>query len=203
MGMLQEEPVCRSCHQSFRNHSNLKVHTRNALRGKLKRCDGKKRPVHKSRKSDQYNTPEWMWRDLVIAYPALVTTKVWDPFFNDGQSTGLMRSSGMKKVKAQTRDDFFKVFDQHANHLIVANPPFSLKQRIIRKLVDTDRPFILLLPIAVMYVGYFKPVLKQCKVIVPHKQCVFGNARMKKTITVPSAFFCYKTGPNALITYCQ
>ena len=101
MGVIQVEHVCRSCHQIFRSPYNLKVHTRNAVEGTLKRCDGKKRSVHKSRKSDQYNTPEWMWRDLVNAYPALSATKVWDPFFNDGKSTGLIRCAGMKKVKVQ------------------------------------------------------------------------------------------------------
>ena len=202
MDAKKPEYICQSCHQSFKNTTNHRLHVAKAMSGALKRCDGTRRPIHKARKSDQYNTPDWMWCDLVTAFPALRDTLVWDPFLNDDLSVSLMRAAGMKKVKVQTGEDFFKVASNNQKHLIVANPPFSLKRRIIQKLMDIDRPFILLLPIAVMYVGYFKPILRKCKVIVPHKQCIFKSEKTKKTINVPSAFFCYKTGPAPKITYC-
>ena len=196
------EVVCQSCHKSFKNPGNLRIHNKRVLAGLNTRCVGTKMPIHMCCKSDQYNTPGWMWSDLVKAFPAIKDTLVWDPFFNDGVCVRLMRAAGMNKVKVQTSEDFFTVIAKNPSHLIVSNPPFSIKRRIIQNLVGIKRPFILLLPIAMMYYEYFKPLLKHCKVVVPHKQCTFSHTSTQKNITVPAAFFCYMCGPKALITYC-
>ena len=196
------EYVCQSCHKSFKNHANLRIHNKRVLAGLNTRCVGTNLPIHMCCKSDQYNTPGWMWSDLVKAFPAIKDTLVWDPFLNDGVCVRLMRAAGMNKVKVQTGEDFFTVITKNPRHLIVSNPPFSIKRRIIQNLVDIKRPFILLLPIAMMFYEYFKPLLKLCKVVVPHKHCTFSHTATKKNITVPAAFFCYMCGPKALITYC-
>lgn len=73
--------------------------------------------------------------------------KIWLPF-NDYKSNIYLslKENGFRKLIA-TSDDFYKIADKIDYDIIISNPPFSNRSKLFNKLMDLNKPFILLQPI--------------------------------------------------------
>jgi hypothetical protein len=136
----------------------------------------------------------WLWQELLQACPSLASFDVWDPFYNDGASKCRMRAAGFKHVR-HTKTDFFGISHKWKGCLIVSNPPFSIKARILQHLFLLDRAFVLLLPVRTIFTKYFQPWKLLVKLIVP------TGTFATSSITVDCVFVCYKCGPKELLTW--
>jgi hypothetical protein len=187
--------VCNGCQFKFRNETQLKIHTRKAIRGELQKCDGVLRDAQHTLLADCHTTPMWMWKELIGAYPAIARAQVWDPFYHDGKSKMLMQRAGFMKVRT-TKVDFFEQVSKWKYDIIVSNPPFSIKKRIMQELFEADRPFILLLPVVTLLANYFfKHYRKKCKLIFP------SNRFMDEQVRIACVFICFKCGPRRTLTW--
>ena len=124
----------------------------------------------KSRKSDEYYTPKYVWEMLS---PFLDKEKViWEAFHRENDthihSSEYLRELGFKVV--QTKKDFF---EENLGDVIVSNPPYSKNKEILLRLVELDKPFCLLLNQCCLHSKYFRKTFKdtfdQIQLIIPSK----------------------------------
>lgn len=101
--------------------------------------------------SDDYTTPMYVWDMLSLYIPK--ETKLWDPFYNEGVSKKRIESLGYKVY--HKKKDFF-TYQPKKYDMVLSNPPYSIKQEVLKKLKENDKPFILILPIGVLSTKYFK-----------------------------------------------
>lgn len=188
--------VCQSCQKQFKNEGGLRTHLARVKAGTIERCNGQPRSDTNTYSADCQSTPQWMWEELATAIPSLTKTEVWDPFFNEGASKTRMKNAGFEIVR-HTKVDFFRNHGRWPKAVIVSNPPFSIKARILGLLISIDRPFVLLLPIRTIFAKYYRPWKKLIKLVVPTKALI-DNGK-----TTECVFMCYKCGPHDLLEYCQ
>lgn len=83
------------------------------------------------------------------------TDVVWDPFYCSGFSGRYMEHLGYNTV--HTDEDFFS-YKNPPNDVtfIVSNPPFSVKHKVLNRLLKFSLPFVLLLPTCTMQRQYFR-----------------------------------------------
>jgi len=95
----------------------------------------------KSSKSDDYETP----KDVIVRVSKYIQKdlRIWDPFYCNGLVANHWQELGYN-IKHENID-FFTIKEYPSDtDIIVSNPPFSCYNKIIEKLLEWDRPFILL-----------------------------------------------------------
>jgi hypothetical protein len=191
--ILLKQNVCDACQKQFKTIAGLRLHRAAAKNGRFQSCDGN--TTFSTIQSDCQSTPVWLWQELLNVFPSLENTRVWDPFYNDGASSCRMREAGLKRIR-HTKMDFFAISHKWQTDLIVSNPPFSIKSRILKHLFTIDRAFVLLLPVRTLFTKYFQPWRHRVKLIMPTK------AFMTTKLSVDCVFVCYNCGPPVGITWC-
>lgn len=150
---------------------------------------------------DDYMTPASAWESIAHLLP--MDKVIWEPFYGDGKSGEHLRALGCTVIHQP--EDFFEV-----NHgdVVVSNPPFSKKREVLERLVQLDKPFILLMPVSTINTMYCRTLFKsrQLQIIIPHKRIQFikkigdtyecGNA-----CNFDCFFFCWRIGLPQDITY--
>lgn len=75
---------------------------------------------------------------------------IWCPF-DEGWSAfyQTFRKNGYKVIRSciQEGQDFFEYEPDEEYDIIISNPPFSKKDKVLKRLYELDKPFILLLPL--------------------------------------------------------
>ena len=149
-------------------------------------------------KDDDYMTPISAWEDIKHIIP---TDKViWEAFYGDGKSGTNLEKLGFNVIHREI--DFFK---NNLGEIIVSNPPFSLVKDIMPKLLEIDKPFILLMPVSKIATQYFKIFKNKIQIIIPSKRINF----IKNTLTKKSScnfdcfYYCYKIGLENDITWLE
>lgn len=95
-------------------------------------------------KCDDYTTPQEVFNDIKSFKPQ-GCIKIYDPFYNDGKSKEyLQKTFSDCEIIHENKDAFSWLPDFD---IIITNPPFSLKNKILIWLMEIDKPFIILLPI--------------------------------------------------------
>jgi hypothetical protein len=199
---VRSSHVCTTCQRGFCSKTSLARHVRAASNGERTNCHGlnKKRAASNNLgncAADEHPTPEWLWQELVDAYPDLRTMKIWDPFYCDGASKKLMHKAGMMNVR-HSKHDFFAALDapfRTSTYTIVTNPPFSIKKRILHELEARGRAYIMLLPVHVLFRKYFLPIRHKCKFIFPSKTWIDESQNRD------CVFVCRRCGPPESATW--
>ena len=102
------------------------------------------------------------------------------PFYYDGECANHLRSLGFTNV-VHTDDNFFERVEDarfmKTVDFIWDNPPYTsqeTKDRVLRTMANTGKPFALLLPISVLHVGFVRDLIEmdtvQC--IIPRRTWV-------------------------------
>ena len=112
--------------------------------------------------------------------------KVWFPFWNEG----LINEYDFKFNVIHNDNDFFKTkveFD-----LIIDNPPYTIKEKVIRKCVSLNKPFALLMPCDTLERQYISTLFKDkdFSIIIPHKRFRFINQNTSVSMPFKSCWFC-------------
>lgn len=119
-------------------------------------------------KHDDYMTPLSAWNAINHFLP---TGKIiWEPFFGDGTSGKNLMKLGHRVV--HQKKDFFKYEPEY--DLIVTNPPYSLVKDIMPRLLELDKPFVLLMPSSKITTNYMRDWShKGLQIIIPRKRIQF------------------------------
>ena len=139
---------------------------------------------YNSKVSDQYTTPIKVWKNIEEFIPK--DKKIWCPFYCNGMHT--LKDLSYDIIHKD--EDFFKYAPDEYD-LICDNPPFSILKKIIPRLYELDKPFILIVRINTIcnkYCNILKENYGDLQMIIPNGRISF-NA---KNPSFDSAYLCYK-----------
>ena len=147
-------------------------------------------------KHDDYMTPKYAWEDIIEYIPK--DKIIWEAFYGDGKSGNYMKELGLNVIHEKI--DFFK---EDRGDIIVSNPPFSLSKEIMERLLELDKPFILILPSSKINTQYFRKWKdKGLQIIIPIKRIQFvknGN-ELNNKCNFDCFYYCYKIDlPSSII----
>ena len=129
-------------------------------------------------KHDDYSTPNSAWDNIKHLIPNYVT--IWEPFYLDGKSGNYLKELGYDVIHEPI--DFF---ENNLGDLVVSNPPFSKSKEVLTRLVQLNKPFILILPSSKINTQYVRNLFKDKKdklqIIIPKKRIHFEKQIDGKT----------------------
>jgi hypothetical protein len=120
----------------------------------------------KKQNPDDYMSPKCIFEEIIEYIPKDKVISM--PFFGDGTAGKHMTDLGFNVIHQD--EDFFET---DRGEMVLDNPPFSLRQRIIEELIFRDKPFMLILPISTITNVYFKDFNIDVQLIIPAKRTKF------------------------------
>jgi hypothetical protein len=139
-------------------------------------------------KHDDYMTPKSAWENIKEYIPK--DKVIWEAFYGDGKSGEYLTELGFNVI--HNDNDFF---ESNEGDIIVSNPPFSDKNKTMKRLKELDKPFIILLPQPAINTKSIRELFKDdLQIIVPRKRIQFiknGNELQNKC-NFDCFYYCYK-----------
>jgi hypothetical protein len=142
-------------------------------------------------KCDNYTTPLNAFQDLATFKQRHHTT-IYDPFYNDGKAKEYLKTVFPDcDIIHEPKDAFSWLPDFD---VIISNPPFSMKDKVLRWLMDNDKPFMLLLPVNHICNKGYKRLANFDKIqyIIPNGRYNFVEDSKKNSAWFNVIWYCYK-----------
>ena len=146
------------------------------------------------KKHDDYMTPKYAWENIKDYIPK--DKLIWEAFYGDGNSGTHLQNLGFNVVHKDL--DFF---ENNLGECVVSNPPFTKCPAVLKRLVELDKPFILIMPSSKINTQYFRKLFSTNKdkiqIIIPRKRIQFlknGEDGHPKKCNFDCFYYCYKIG---------
>ena len=143
-------------------------------------------------KHDDYMTPFSAWEDVSAYIPRHLT--LWETFYGDGTSGDHLTELGFDVIHEDV--DFF---EHDLGECVVTNPPFSELPRVLARLRELGKPFVVIMPCSTLTTRYFRDLFQDIQVIVPRKRIQFR--KLVDGVEVPAGrcsfdclYFCWRLG---------
>jgi hypothetical protein len=137
--------------------------------------------VHLQNKDD-FTTPLSVWEEIKSFIPN--DKEIWCPFYFDGDHK--LRELGYDII--HNDEDFF---DNDRGDVVIDNPPFSIKKKVVHRLLEIDKPFILIMPVSVLCYNYMREYKDKIQIIIPRKRINFAP-ELKSSASFDCLYYCYK-----------
>ena len=145
---------------------------------------------------DDYMTPKSAWENIKSYIPK--DKLIWEAFYGDGASGNYLEELGFNVIHEQI--DFF---ENNKGDIVVSNAPFSKVPEILERLVELDKPFILIMPSSKINTQYFRKLFSNSKdpiqIIIPRKRIQFDKfvdgkkvENQKKACNFDCFYYCWK-----------
>lgn len=107
------------------------------------------------KESDEVFTPAYAVKPIIkyIDRGNKSQYTIWCPFdLEDSEFVKLIRAEGHKVIVSHidTGQNFFEYEPNEHYDYIISNPPFSIKDAILKRLDELDRPYAVLMPLPVL-----------------------------------------------------
>ena len=158
--------------------------------------------------SDEYYTP----REAVIPILKYIDKgnkkqyTVWCPFDKeDSEYVKCIREEGHKVIFSHIDDgkNFFEYEPEEHYDCIISNPPFSLKDDVLKILYELETPYAILLPLPTLQGQKRFEYLKDCQALIFDKRINFysneARTQMAKGVAFASIYICRDFLPRDLI----
>jgi len=156
---------------------------------------------------NDYYTPKKNWD--IIKHLISKNKTIWEAcMYNatNSKSADYLRELGFNVI-ADTKLDMLKAEPAEHYDLIITNPPYEteLKQNILKRLRDLNKPFIIIVNYTIVFSKYFREIFKdkldKIQIILPNTKLHYfynGDENTPKNTSFYSAFIAYKMNiPNA------
>ena len=157
-----------------------------------------------NKESDEVYTPSYAIKPLLkyISKDKII----WCPFdTEDSEYVEILNNNGNKVIFSHIDNgqNFFEYEPEENYDLIISNPPFSIKDMIIQRLDELNKPYAILLPIPALQGQKRFPYMKNCQALIFDKRInYFKNKETKeiqKGISFGSFYLCKNFLPKDLI----
>ena len=157
-----------------------------------------------NKESDEYYTP----KEAVIPIIKYLKREmvVWCPFdTEDSEYVKCIQANGNKVIFSHidNGENFFSFEPKERYDVIISNPPFSLKDDILKRLDELNKPFAILLPLPTLQGQKRFEYLKNCEALIFDKRINFYNDKehkiMVKGVAFASIYICKNFLPEKLI----
>jgi hypothetical protein len=145
---------------------------------------------------DDYMTPKSAWESIDQYIPK--DKVIWECFYGDGKSGEFLKELGCKEVIHKDVD----FYENDLGEVIISNPPFSDCKKIMPRLRELDKPFILIMPCSKMNTNYFHEAMMDAdppiQIIIPRSRIQFQKlvdgkpVETKHSCNFDCFYFCYK-----------
>ena len=148
-------------------------------------------------KHDDYMTPKYAWENIKEYIPN--NKVIWEAFWGNGASGQYLTEMGFDVIHEE-RDFFTEPPDEW--DMIVSNPPFSKSKEVMKKMLEYDKPFIMIMPSSKINTSYFREWKdKGLQIIIPRKRIHFVKLinretpkNWKNACNFDCFYYCYKIG---------
>lgn len=154
--------------------------------------------------SDEVYTPAYAVKPIIKYIKP--TDIVWCPFdMEDSEYVKLIRENGNIVIATHidTGHNFFEYEPDEHYDMIISNPPFSIKDDIIKRLYELNKPYAILLPIPSLQGQKRFPYMRDCQALIFDKRINYYTNPIKKEIqkgvSFGSFYLCRKFLPQDLI----
>ena len=169
----------------------------NRINNGVLKCD-------RTEKGDECYTPFYAVEPLLKYLPADKT--IWCPFDEEWSAyCRLLREHGHYVVRSSLLDgqDFFS-YEPEQWDIIVSNPPFSKKDKVLERLYAFGKPFAVLLPLAALQGRKRYSYLKNgVQILAFDKRVCYYRGRREDayahSCAFASAYFCRSLLPESLV----
>ena len=121
-------------------------------------------------KYDDYMTPKYAWKNIKDFIPH--DKQIWEAFYGDGKSGTYLKELGFDTIHEPI--DFF---ENNLGDIVVSNPPFSKYKEVLTRLVELNKPFILILTSSKINTQYVRNLfinkIDKLQIIIPIKRIQF------------------------------
>ena len=148
-------------------------------------------------KHDDYMTPKSAWDSIKEFIPEEYKV-IYEPFYGDGKSGIILKELMPRKTIIHENVDFYEYSTKYNYDMILSNPPFSDAKKIMPKMLEIDKPFILLMPSSKINTSYFRAWKeKGIQIIIPRKRISFIKMKDGEYVESIGAnfdcfYYCYK-----------
>lgn len=158
--------------------------------------------------SDEVYTPAYAVRPILKYIDKGNKSKytVWCPFdTEESKYVKLIREKGHKVIASHIDEDknFFYYEPEEDYDCIISNPPFSLKDDVLKRLYELDKPYAMLLPIPALQGQKRFPYIKDCQALIFDKRINYFTAperkEIQKGVSFGSFYLCRNFLPKDLI----
>jgi hypothetical protein len=144
---------------------------------------------------DEYNTPRELWENVKDFLPNK-NVIVWEAFYGNGRSGNILSDLGCTVIQSDV--DFFSDNLKIINScdVIVSNIPFSIKKKVLIRLKEIDKPFLIIMPASTMFTQYLRDIFgSTLQLIIPNKRMHYEkNGVVLRRTSFDSCYYCYKMG---------
>lgn len=149
--------------------------------------------------SDEVYTPAYAVKPLLkyLDKGNKPSYTIWCPFdTEESEYVKLLRAEGHKVIATHINNgqNFFTYEPEEHYDFIISNPPFSLKDAILKRLDELNKPFAILLPLPALQGQKRFPYLKDCQVLIFDKRINFykdlKTKEIQKGISFASIYVC-------------
>lgn len=141
-----------------------------------------------NKESDETYTPSYAVKPLLKYLKP--NTIIWCPFdMEDSEYVNIFRAAGYKVIASHIDNgqNFF-FYEPDSYDIIISNPPFSIKDDILKRLNELNKPYAILLPLPVLQGQKRFPYLKNCQALIFDKRINFYRNKETKEIIKGIAF---------------
>lgn len=131
---------------------------------------------------------------------------VWCPFdTEESEYVKLIREEGHKVIASHIDEDknFFYYEPEEKYDCIISNPPFSLKDDVLKRLYELNKPYAMLLPIPALQGQKRFPYIKNCQALIFDKRINYFTTperkEIQKGVSFGSFYLCRDFLPSDLI----
>lgn len=122
---------------------------------------------------------------------------IWCPFDEDDSNfVILLREAGYKVINSHINNgqNFFFYEPDEEYDVIISNPPFSIKDDIIRRLYELNKPYAILLPLPALQGQKRFPYMINCQALIFDKRINYYKNKetreIQKGISFASFYLC-------------
>lgn len=150
-----------------------------------------KTDIMKNNSHDELYTPEEAVKVILSYIPDNVKV-IWEPTaITDSKIVSVLEEAGYKVVKSHINEgkDFF-TYEPEEYDMIITNPPYSIKDKFLKRAFQLEKPFMFLLPITTLEGKVRGKMFNENKiqVLIPNKR--FNFIKEKKGAWFQTSWFC-------------
>ena len=160
-----------------------------------------------TRESDEVYTPAYAVKPIIKYISTFFDddATVWCPFDEEDSNYVIeLKKAGYNVIATHINkgQDFFE-FEPESYDVIISNPPFSLKDKILKRLYELDCPFAMLLPLPTLQGQKRFQYLKDCEALIFDKRINYYKNKetkeIQKGVAFASIYICKHILPESLI----
>lgn len=159
----------------------------------------------KTPESDLVFTPAYAVKPILKFIDKIHCT-VWCPFDKeDSEYVKLISKEGHRVIYSHIDygEDFFNYEPYEHYDCIISNPPFSIKDKILKRLKELNHPYAMLLPLPSLQGKKRFEYIKNCQALIFDKRIEFFKDKEKRAknggISFASIYVCKDFLPKDLI----